>query len=251
MFQNAEQNNCLHIYAINTDYGSSHKGSANGPQAVFNSGINQRLKDVGLNPHWLWINGTSKDLKHAGSDLQAVYLTCQKLASNIKNTLSQNIPFIVIGGDHSCSIGTWKGAMTATQPLGLLWIDAHMDCHTPETSHTHAIHGMPLASLLGYGDTQLTQLAGAGTKLHPENVELVGVRSFEEEESSFIKKHKIKLHDMQEVRQTGLKKIIDETVERLQKKTGGFGISIDLDVIDPVDAPGVATPEPNGIKNRI
>ena len=147
----------------------------------------------------------------------------------------------MIGGDHSCAGGTWTGvARTVPGTLGLVWIDAHMDSHTPATSHTGRLHGMPLAWLLGQDDDPLYGL-GAGV-LKPQHVCLVGVRSYEPEEDERLRRLGVRVIFMDEVRSRGIDAVLDEALDIATAGTSGFGVSIDLDVVTPEEAPSVGTP---------
>jgi len=173
-----------------------------------------------------------------------------QVADRIGQHLAQGDFPLVIGGDHSCAIGTWSGVkrvLGAEARLGLIWIDAHMDSHTVATSQTHHIHGMPLASLLGHGDPRLTGVAGDGPKLMPGDVCLIGVRSFESEEAALLKKLGVRIYFMHEVRRRGLSEVFAEALRLVGEHTAGYGISIDLDALDPAEGPGVGTPVPGGL----
>jgi arginase len=152
----------------------------------------------------------------------------------------------VIGGDHSCAGGTWVGVARMLQgELGLIWIDAHMDSHTPGTSHTGRLHGMPLAWLLGQADEDLYGLS-AGV-VDPEHVALIGVRSYEPEEKERLDRLGVRVFHIEEVARRGLDTVCDEALRIATAGTSGFGISIDLDAVSPEEAPGVGTPVPEGI----
>jgi arginase len=160
-----------------------------------------------------------------------------------------NFPF-VIGGDHSSAIGTWSGIATALKKqgdIGLIWIDAHLDSHTPETSETQAIHGMPLAALLGYGYASLVSVANAEPKLKPENVVIIGARSYEEGEHEFLKELGVKIFYMEDVNEFGLEWCFNEALHIVGLNTVGYGISLDIDALDLKLAPGVGSPVPGGI----
>lgn len=175
---------------------------------------------------------------------------CSELARLVADAVQRRQRFAVIGGDHSCAIGTWTGAAVARRsygPIGLIWIDAHMDSHTPETSHSGALHGMPLACLLGHGDPRLTQLLIPSPKLLPKHTGVVGVRSFEAEEASLLNGLGVRVITKSELLARTLRDALREALDRAAAASGGFGITIDLDAIDPVDAPGVGSPEPGGI----
>jgi len=145
----------------------------------------------------------------------------------------------------------WGGRrMRQRGPLGLLWVDAHMDSHTPDTSPSGALHGMPLACLLGYGERELTEVAYPGPKLQPQHVCIVGVRSFEEGEARLLEVLGVRVFFMQEVQRIGPEAVMQEAMEIVSQETAAFGISIDMDAIDPLDAPGVGSPAPLGIAGR-
>src|SRR5665213_879539 len=167
------------------------------------------------------------------------------------STLLQQHKFVsVVGGDHSCAIGTWSGVYDAMHHLGdigLIWIDAHMDSHTPETTPTNHIHGMPLACLLGYGYPTLTGVLHAAPKFKPENVCLIGVRSYEKGEAALLKHLNVRVFFMEEVQERGFEVVLAEAVQHVNQHTIGYGITLDIDAVDPLEAPGVDVPEPEGI----
>lgn len=176
----------------------------------------------------------------------------RQLASTVRTTVTSGARFVVLGGDHSCAIGTWNGAAAALRrrgPLGLIWIDAHMDAHTPKTSPSGRAHGMPLACLLGIGDSRLARLGGKRSALKPEHICIIGVRSFEQEEAALLERLGVRVYMSDEVRRRGLADVMNEALERVQRGTSGFGMSLDLDAIDPREAPGVSTPALDGLKS--
>ncbi|MEK7323090.1 MAG: arginase [Pseudomonadota bacterium] len=174
----------------------------------------------------------------------------QRLASAVRRCVSADYFPIVIGGDHSCAVGTWSGvygAVAERGTLGLLWVDAHMDSHVPQTSPSGALHGMPLACLLGHGLNELTHLAGPAAKLNPAHVCLLGVRSFEAGEAALLAALGVRVILMDEVAWRGFATVWREAVARVSGASAGYGITLDLDALDPRDAPGVGTPSPEGI----
>lgn len=182
--------------------------------------------------------------------LDAVARTSRWLAMATRRLTESGSRPLVIGGDHSCAVGTWSGISSAMQrsgPLGLVWIDAHMDMHTPETTHSGAINGMPLAALLGYGSAKLTGIAGDRPAIEPRHVCLVGTRSFEPEEMVFAKRHGVRVIETDEVARRGVPDVLAEAHAIATKGTAGYGLSLDLDAFDPTEAPGVGTPAPGGI----
>jgi len=131
--------------------------------------------------------------------------------------------------------------------LGFIWIDAHMDSHTPQTTLTGNIHGMPLACLLGFGEQGLINLATPTPKFNPKHICLVGIRSFEPEEEALLKRLNVRIIYMAEVRQRGLADVMAEAIKIATTGTVGYGLSIDIDSIDPADAPGTDVVEPGGL----
>lgn len=182
--------------------------------------------------------------------LHAVAALDARLAAEVERVLANGHFPLVVGGDHSCAIGTWSGvyrALAGRGPIGLVWIDAHMDSHTFATTPSGQIHGMPLAVLLGHGDAALTVIDGANAKLSPEHVCLIGVRSLEAGEAALLHRLGVRVYDMDEIRRRGLATVFDEALAIVRNGTAGFGVSIDLDALDPDEEPGVGTPVPGGI----
>jgi len=176
----------------------------------------------------------------------AVSRLCGLLASAVAESRRRGRLPCVLGGDHSCAGGTWTGvARSLDGPLGLVWVDAHMDAHTPRTSHTGRLHGMPLAWLLGEDDDPLYGLATG--VLEPRHVALIGVRSFEPEERERLEHLGVRVVYIDEVRSRGIDAVLDEALAIATRGTTGFGISVDLDVVTPDEAPGVGTPVPDGV----
>ena len=176
----------------------------------------------------------------------AVSKLCGLLASAVADSLQRGHLPCVLGGDHSCAGGTWTGvARSIKGDLGLIWIDAHMDAHTPRTSHSGRLHGMPLAWLLGEDDDPLYGLATG--VIEPEHVALIGVRSFEPEERVRLEHLGVRVVYMEEIRKRGIAAVLDEALAIVTRGTAAFGISIDLDVVTPDEAPGVGTPVPDGV----
>lgn len=161
----------------------------------------------------------------------------------------QNQAFLVIGGDHSCALGTWGGVINGLKEpdkLGLIWLDAHMDAHTFATSPSGNIHGMPVAALLGKADKKLATMYPGYGFIKPENFILIGVRSYENEEYELLKKTGVEIVFADQI--NGLTQVLIKTINKLSRSCELIGISLDLDFIDPEDAPGVETPAQGGIK---
>lgn len=182
------------------------------------------------------------------SPVERIAQLCGKLADEVAQTRAAGQFPLVLGGDHSVAIGTWSGlARSLGGPLGLLWIDAHMDSHTPETSHSGAIHGMPLACLFGRGDKRLLGFGLSGMQLLPEHTVLLGPRSYEAEEADFLARLGVRVIGADEIGRRGFRETFAEAVRIVQAAPDGFGVTLDLDAFDPCLIPGVGSPEPDGL----
>lgn len=238
----------IHIIAVASGIGALDPGCAEGPDAILHSGLIERLKQQGLDISW----GETLRPAPGGTPLSVIRDLNGLVAHQVCDSLmAGNFP-LVVGGDHSCAIGTWSGAALSLKTfgqLGLVWIDAHMDSHTPETTPSGAIHGMPLAALLGYGAPELVGLAGFSPKLLPRHVCLVGVRSYESGEAALLQRLGVRIFFMTEVKQRGIDSVMAEAFAIARNGTAGFGISIDLDAFTPRESPGVSTPVRDGIRH--
>ncbi|GMR60355.1 hypothetical protein PMAYCL1PPCAC_30550 [Pristionchus mayeri] len=201
-------------------------------------------------PHnWRSIVQEAPSGRHLGA-LPGVSLVQRALAEQTASAIRNNEELLVLGGDHSCAIGTWSGvavALRSVGDLGLIWVDAHMDAHTPDSSDTGNIHGMPVAHLLGHGDKGLRRILDRLPKVLPQNLCLVGIRSYEPPEKQLLEKMGVKVFYMDEVNKRGIEDVMGEARERVCRSTAGFGMSIDIDGFDVSDAPAVGTPEDGGI----
>jgi len=223
--------------------------AAEGPDVIARSEGFQKCLDEGLHLNWK----TTIDEHQHPDKLELLRLTLESLASEIKKLAEKKHYFCTIGGDHSAAIGTWTGAaLGAGEPIGLIWVDAHKDAHTFETTPSGNLHGMPVAVLLGEGDERYTHLLShsPSPRILPQNICLVGVRSFEEGESLLLKRLGVRVFDMDEVNKKGIQAVMKEAREHVLKHAKVYGITLDLDSMDPVDAPAVSTPEPNGIHSE-
>ncbi len=236
-------------------WGAQVRETEKGPLSLYESGI---LSSLSL--PWIWQETllplkTAQEVSLPPGDLTLPYIEdmCRRISSSIGTALqNQQFP-VIIGGDHTVAAGTWPGViyhLKAKQKFGLIWIDAHMDAHTMETSFSHAYHGMPLAMLLGFGEPAMCNLLEEGPVLSPQHVCLIGVRSYEEGEATLLKRLGVRIYFMKEVEERGFKAVFQEALQLVKKGTKGFGLSIDLDGFDPEDAPGVGTPASHGLKAR-
>lgn len=236
------------VFGVATGVGGCDMGCAEGPRTLRADRLTLRLAAAGMSAPWTDI---IEPANPSLSQLEIVVDVCERLAPAVAEAMGVGDRPVVIGGDHSIAMGTWSGFHNATRhrgPMGLLWVDAHMDSHVPETSPTGNFHGMPLAVLMGHGEDRLTAIADAGPALRPENLALVGIRSYEPEEEAFLERLGVRVYFMDEVRDRSLAVVMEEALEIVSRNTACLGVSLDLDSVDPTDAPGVALPEPGGLR---
>jgi arginase len=216
--------------------GGPDRGPALAPARLRAGGLSARLAARGVNVHWGEILVPPRGFPNPAifEDFWSA-LALEVLAS----LRDRHFP-VVIGGDHSCAVGTWRGVAAAYEgPVGLVWIDAHMDSHTRATSPSGNLHGMPLAHLLGEW--------GGPRALAPGHVCLIGIRSYEPEEEALLARLGVRVYYMDEVRARGLDAVMTEALVAATRGTRAFGVSLDIDAIDPEAAPAVNTPAAAGI----
>lgn len=242
------------IIGVGTGWGARDMGTADGPEVLMANMPPYFQKFSKTLTYWhgknplCFSNPVPLPPPQAKIHAQHVFEMVTELCAETKKCLLQGDMPLVLGGDHSTAIGTWSGVKAAlnNEDMGLIWLDAHMDAHTPETSHSLNVHGMPVAVLLGYGDSRLTNLDKPLPKLKPENICLIGIRSFEKEEADFLADLGIRVYPAKEVQERGFTAIFQEA--RHNFRAHRFGVSIDIDAFDPQEAPGTGTPEDFGLR---
>jgi arginase len=230
-----------------------------GPSAIRIAGLDQRLRELG---HKVVDDGdivikNMEELK-VGNEraryLAEIARASGVIARKVERIIGLGHFPLVLGGDHSIAVGTVSGiaafARQKNQRVGLLWIDAHGDINTPETSPSGNIHGMPLAALLGYGASELTGIGGWAPKVDPANVALVGIRSLDSGEKKRLKETGVQVHTMSEIDRHGVPQVMKKAIARVTDGTDFVHVSFDLDAVDPAVAPGVGTPVKGGLDYR-
>ena len=231
------------LIGVAVGVGAPDPRCSTGPDALRQRGLLDALRAGAAKPV-AWTETIC--VEHQGDAVDTVHAACTQLARHVAQAVADDRLPIVLGGDHSCAIGTWKGAVRARGAIGLLWIDAHLDAHVPETSPTGQLHGMPLAVLLGHGNRSLVDIAD-GARLLPQHVCVIGVRSYEDEEATFLERLGVRVFPMAEVATRGFDAVMQEALAIVGNGTAGFGVTLDLDALDPRDAPGVGTPVLGGL----
>lgn len=245
----------ISVIGVPMDLGQTRRGVDMGPSAIRYGGLADRLTRLGYTVHDEGdIKVEIKERAFEGAsnlkNLAAVSEASECLAAKVEEIIGQNRFPLVLGGDHSIALGTLAGIAKKHQNLGVIWYDAHGDLNTPDTSPSGNIHGMPLAASLGIGDPRLTNIGGYSPKVKPEHVVIIGARDLDHGERALIKKTGIKVYTMHEIDRLGMTTVMQETISYLKERTDYVHLSLDLDGLDPTEAPGVGTPVAGGITYR-
>jgi arginase len=247
------------IIGYDSGWGCRDYQCEDGPGALAADRILHKLRHLGIDAKWRGGLGIKFLGRH--DQMNTKEKTLPPLVEGLKRLFNytryaienKSIP-VVIGGDHSSAVATWSGAVAALgaeQKFGLIWLDAHLDAHTYETSKSGKWggwwHGQPVSALIGHGLPEFKNIGGTAAKLSPKHISMIGIHSFEPEEAAFVKEHGIKVYSLEDVRQRGFKAIYTEALQRATEGTAGFGLSIDLDCFNPEDAPGVGATEDEGL----
>jgi len=240
----------LSIFGVPLGYGASMAGVDIGPAALRVARIAPRIARLGYSVHDLGDMRLERPQTFPEVDEKLKYVreishACEQLAVEVEEILKAGQLPLILGGDHSIAIGSFAGAASyykkQNETLGLIWFDAHADMNTPESTPSGNIHGMPLATLLGYGTPELTNVAGFAPKLDPRLCAHVGARDIDPGEREMIKKLGMRFFTMREIDERGMKDVMDEAIKIASRGTAGYGVTFDVDVLDPGDAPGSGT----------
>jgi arginase len=245
----------LSIIGMPMDLGQMRRGVDMGPSAIRYAGVNERLKSLFEQIDDLGdiAVGRPEVIIDPDTNLRNLELIAEKtsqLAEKVDEVIREGSFPLVLGGDHSIAIGTLAGVSRHYKNLGVIWYDAHGDLNTAETSPSGNIHGMPLAASLGIGHPLLTDIGGYSPKVKPENIVVIGARALDDGEKELVKEKGIKVYTMHEIDRLGMTRVMEEAIEYLRDRTDGVHLSLDLDGLDPNDAPGVGTPVIGGISYR-
>ena len=250
-----------HIAVIGAplDLGAGRRGVDMGPSAVRVANLNGRLVELGYHVEDLGnvpvVQPESQPEGHPDAKyLPQITETCTRLAEMVEGTLAQGKFPLILGGDHSVAVGTVSGVSkyfrARQEKVGIIWIDAHTDMNTPDTSPSGNVHGMPLACCIGIGPAELTGIFGYSPKVDPANVALVGIRSVDGDERKNVQHSGVHVFTMRDIDERGLGPVIEEAIRIATSGTFGFHVSLDMDAVDPQEAPGVGTPVRGGITYR-
>ncbi|MRG29777.1 MULTISPECIES: arginase [Laceyella] len=245
----------ISIIGMPMDLGQGRRGVDMGPSAIRYASAQSLLEGLGYEVEDIGdISVPSPESIQIGNP-KLKYLTeikdvCEKLSETVSSVVERKRFPLVFGGDHSMAIGTIAGVAKHYNNMGLIWFDAHGDLNTGKTSPSGNIHGMSLAISLGIGDPDLVNISGYAPKVRPENTVIIGARELDPGEKELIAQLGIKVFTMHEIDRLGMARVMDEAIGIVSHDTDGVHLSLDLDGLDPKDAPGVGTPVPGGITYR-
>jgi arginase len=249
----------IRIIGVPMDLGASRRGVDMGPSALRVAGLQARLKQLGRHVEDIGNVAVPQPEEQPYGEKRARYLdeissACKGLADAVKKALDEDFTPLVLGGDHSVAVGTTAGTAAhfhkKGKRTGVIWLDAHGDMNTPDSSPSGNVHGMPLAAIMGYGPPELTDLAGIKPMVEPRNVALVGIRELDSKERRLVKESGVHIFTMRDVDERGMREVMADALRFAGDDTAGIAVSLDMDFVDPGDAPGVGTPVRGGVTYR-
>jgi len=249
----------VHLIGVPLDLGGGRRGVDMGPSAFRIAGIGDQIAALGRTvidkgnlptP----IPETQRPADKKKKYIRDIAKVCQKLYDLAWKSLDEGALPLVLGGDHSLAAGSVAASAdwlrgTSSRPLGLIWVDAHGDMNTPGTTESGNVHGMPLAALLGQEPLELASI-GSMPSVTPLNTVLVGIRNLDQREKEQIKASGVHVFTMKDIDRDGIAKVAERAIELASQGTGGIHVSFDMDVCDPLIAPGVGTPVKGGFDYR-
>lgn len=251
--------NAVGILGVPLGYGASMAGVDMGPAALRVARLNQRISRLGYSVDDRGDLHLERPRTYPEEGEKLKYVreisnACEQLAVEVEAILNAGELPLVLGGDHSIAIGSFAGAASyfkkQQQTLGLIWFDAHADMNTPESTPSGNIHGMPLSALLGYGTPELVNVAGFAPKVDPQLVAHVGARDIDEGERELIRQLGVRFFTMREIDERGMRACMDDAIAIASGGTAGYGVTFDVDALDPGDAPGSGTLVRGGLTYR-
>jgi arginase len=250
----------IRIIGVPMDLGASRRGVDMGPSALRVAGLQARIKQLGHQVEDIGNIPVKQPEEMSYGEKRAKYLqeiaeACKDLADVVQKSLEEGLLPLVLGGDHSIAAGSVSGVAAhfrkkEKKQVGYIWLDAHGDMNTPETSPSGNVHGMPLAAVMGYGAPELVELLGFKPKVESQNIVLVGIRDLDAQEKKLVKKSGVHVLTMRDIDERGMREVMSDALKYAMDDTDGIAVSLDMDFVDPSDAPGVGTPVRGGVTYR-
>lgn len=242
------------ILGAPVDLGADRRGVDMGPSAIRYAGLDVRLRSLGCSvrdygnlptPVAETVESIPSHLKY----LEPILRMSQLLTDAVSRCITDGAFPLILGGDHSMSLGSVAG-VTRHRRVGIIWLDAHGDFNTPSTSPSGNIHGMVLSALTGWGDSRLVELDGRGPKVEPGNAVIIGARDLDPGERDLLRQSGVRVYTMHDIDRLGLAAVLRIAIDSMDDTLDGIHLSLDLDVVDPQQAPGVGTPVLGGLSYR-
>ena len=249
----------VRIIGVPMDLGQSRRGVDMGPSAMRGAGLQASLKKLGLQVEDIGNLSVKQPEEMPVGEKRAKYLqeiaeTCGDIAAATEKSLTEGFLPLLLGGDHSIAVGVAAGVANFfrkdKKQIGYLWLDAHGDMNTPESSPSGNVHGMPLAAIMGYGAPELVDLLGFKPKAEPGNIVIVGARDLDAQERKIVKRAGVHVFTMRDIDERGMREVMSDALKYAMDDTAGVAVSLDMDFVDPADAPGVGTPVRGGVTYR-
>lgn len=245
----------IRVIGVPMDLGADRRGVDIGTSAIRYAGLQDHLQRIG---HTVEDKGNipvPQPESHPTGNTHLKYLepivhVSQQLAAQVTTTLQEGLFPLVLGGDHSIALGSIAGVARVHKNIGVLWIDAHSDFNIEETSPSGNIHGMILAALAGVGNDRLTQIDGWSPKIHSDTIVIVGARDIDPGEQALLRQHSIHVFTMSHIDQQGISAIMQQAIAIASQHDNPLHLSLDMDALDPREAPGVGTPVRGGLSYR-
>ena len=242
------------IIGAELDLGAGRRGVDMGPSAIRYAGLGERLAALGIpSEDWGNVYTPIRETMDSGDQsarfLTEIRETCERIAEQVRNASENGFTPLVLGGDHSVAIGTIGGLASVHGPGGVLWFDAHADLNTPSTTPSGNVHGMPLAAALGRAGVGFESNRWTLPALAPEHVALIGARSIDPGEREAIEESGVAVYTISHIDRRGVEPVLQEALERVSGAPF-VHVSVDLDLVDPVVAPGVGSPVKGGLSYR-
>jgi arginase len=250
----AEERQPVAVIGAPLDLGAGRRGVDMGPSAIRYAGLDTRLGDLGRRVEdWGNVESAVAEAADVGDErarfLAPVLRTCERIAELVRRAVDAGSVPVVLGGDHTVALGSIGALASAHGPGGVIWLDAHGDLNTPETTPSGNVHGMVLAAVLGLAGASFASASWPVPSVDPRRVALVGVRSLDEGERERVRELGVKVFTMSDVDRLGVERAVRESMTHVAGP-GFVHVSLDMDVVDPEVAPGVGTPVRGGLSYR-
>jgi arginase len=245
----------IRVIGAPIDLGADRRGVDIGTSAIRYAGLSHQLQRLGHSVHDVGnLVVPQPESQPIGNSrlkyLEPIAQVSEELAKTVSSALLENEFPLILGGDHSIALGSISGVSSVHKQLGIIWVDAHPDFNTEETTPSGNIHGMILSALAGLGNSRLTHIGGWAPKVHPSNIVIIGARDIDPGEQALLHSHHIHVFTMSDIDQRGIANVVRQAIAIAGRNDQPLHLSLDMDALDPREAPGVGTPVRGGLSYR-